>query len=510
MSLALYREFRSATFNDVVGQEHITTAIKKELVDNTVGHAYLFHGTHGIGKTTIGKLLGRAVNCLNLTSEGEPCNECDNCKQILKDAFIDYREIDAASNNGVDHVREIVREVSYPPAMGKKKVYIIDEAHMLSTDAFNALLKKLEEPPSHVLFILATTELHKILPTVRSRCKMMNLKNITMDTVVDRLKYILDKKQCNFEPEALEIIASQSNGSLRDALSILDTCYKGYGEVTVENVTEALGIISDEFILSIARCILTNDINVLSFVAEAFNMGANEKILLTDIKKILRDLLLLDVCGEGTLDCSITYLDKIRALSGLVSKEYLNLCINQLNDLEYSLVKHSNPRHIVEMGFLKLITPEFKQSYDELVAEITRLSKEVEDLKSNNSVQVQTIIHQVNCSSNTSSRELDENQHVIISDYDAEEAFRECVEIPEDEIVNVEHEPFLTETLSDAGELGPLEFIRNNGEMAQMLRLCEIKEDADSIQVLATMPVYVVLTHFIQQHELDIQLLLNM
>ena len=223
MHKALYRVYRPKNFNDVIGQEHIVRTLKNQIENNNVGHAYLFCGTRGTGKTSTAKIFSRAVNCTNLHND-EPCNECENCREILEDKTMDVVEIDAASNNSVDDIRELRENVKYSPAKSKYKVYIIDEVHMLSQGAFNALLKTLEEPPSYVIFILATTEPHKIPATILSRCQRFDFKRVTVKDISSRMKYICEKEGIEADEKALNLIARNSQGEIRDALSILDQC----------------------------------------------------------------------------------------------------------------------------------------------------------------------------------------------------------------------------------------------------------------------------------------------
>ena len=220
---ALYRKFRPQTFSEMVGQEHITRTLRNQIIANRVGHAYLFNGVRGTGKTTSAKVLARAVNCLN-PQDGEPCNECEICKAALDGSLTDIVEMDAASNNSVEDIRSIREEVNFLPTKAKYRVYIIDEVHMLSQGAFNALLKTLEEPPAHIVFILATTEPHKILPTIISRCQRFDFKRVDEKDIINRLEYVLKEEKVDYEEDALEIISKLADGGMRDALSILEQC----------------------------------------------------------------------------------------------------------------------------------------------------------------------------------------------------------------------------------------------------------------------------------------------
>ena len=244
---ALYRKFRPAKFEDVKGQEHIVTTLKNQIKANRIGHAYLFTGTRGTGKTTIAKIFARSVNCEN-PIDGSPCGECAVCKAIAAGASMNVIEIDAASNNSVDNIREIVDEVSYSPAEGKYKVYIIDEVHMLSIGAFNALLKTLEEPPSYVIFILATTEVHKIPVTILSRCQRYDFRRISIDTIADRMRELMDAEHVQIEERALRYIAKAADGSMRDGLSLLDQCIAFHlgQELTYDKVLDVLGAVDTE------------------------------------------------------------------------------------------------------------------------------------------------------------------------------------------------------------------------------------------------------------------------
>ena len=260
MHKALYREYRPQKFSDVVGQEHIIRTLKNEIMSGNIAHAYMFSGTRGTGKTTAAKIFARAVNCLN-PKDGEPCNECESCKSILNDSTVDIFEIDAASNNSVDDVREIRESVKYTPANSKYKVYIIDEAHMLSKGASNALLKTIEEPPEYVVFIFATTEPNKMIPTVLSRCQRFDFKRITVEEMKERMRYICSKEGVEVEEDALSVIARNSQGALRDALSILDRCILfGDKYLRYEDVVEILGIVNIDEIFGLADDIITHNV----------------------------------------------------------------------------------------------------------------------------------------------------------------------------------------------------------------------------------------------------------
>ena len=274
---ALYRKFRPDNFTDVKGQDHIVTTLTNQIRHNRIGHAYLFCGTRGTGKTTVAKILAKAVNCEHPVN-GSPCNECAMCKAIQAGTAMNVIEIDAASNNGVDNIREIREEVSYRPTEGKYKVYIIDEVHMLSTGAFNALLKTLEEPPSYVMFILATTEAHKIPITILSRCQRYDFHRITIDTIAARLEELLKIEGVEAEEKAIRYVAKAGDGSMRDALSLLDQCIAFYlGQtLTYDKVLEVLGAVDTEVFSKLLRKVIQGDVTASIHILEDLIVGGRE------------------------------------------------------------------------------------------------------------------------------------------------------------------------------------------------------------------------------------------
>ena len=274
MYQALYRKWRPKTFSDVVGQEHVTETLQRQVAEGRLSHAYLFTGTRGTGKTTCAKILAKAVNCEHPV-DGSPCGECETCKAIAAGASMNVIEIDAASNNGVDNIREIVEEVAYSPAAGKYKVYIIDEVHMLSIGAFNALLKTLEEPPSYVIFILATTEVHKIPITILSRCQHYDFKRISIETITDRMRDLMQTEQVEVEEKALRYIAKAADGSMRDALSLLDQCIAFYlgQKLTYDHVLEVLGAVDTDVFSRLLRKVLERDVAGVLDIVEDLDEG---------------------------------------------------------------------------------------------------------------------------------------------------------------------------------------------------------------------------------------------
>lgn len=324
---ALYRKFRPDTFEDVKGQEHIVTTLKNQMKANRIGHAYLFCGTRGTGKTTVAKILAKAVNCEH-PKDGSPCNECETCRAIQAGTSMNVIEIDAASNNGVDNIREIREEVAYRPTRGKYKVYIIDEVHMLSTGAFNALLKTLEEPPSYVIFILATTEAHKIPVTILSRCQRYDFRRITIDTIAARLQELLDAEGVEAEERAVRYVAKAGDGSMRDALSLLDQCIAFYMDqkLTYDKVLDVLGTVDTEVFSHLLRCVLRQDVvGCIRLLEELVNRGKEMAQFVSDFTWYMRNLLLVGSADstEDVLDVSTETLQSMQEESRMVEPETL-------------------------------------------------------------------------------------------------------------------------------------------------------------------------------------------
>lgn len=352
--MALYRKFRPQSFKDMVGQEHITKTLKNQLKNSRVAHAYLFSGGRGSGKTTTAKILARAVNCLN-PIDGEPCNECEICRQALEGSLIDISEIDAASNNGVDNIRDIREEVEYIPTSGKYRVYIIDEVHMLSTGAFNALLKTLEEPPKHVIFILATTEPQKLPVTILSRCQRFDFKRISIDNIIKRLKIICEESKIEIDDGALKIIAKMSDGAMRDAISILERCVAdGSEKITETQIRELVGIPEVEYLIKITEDIFTkNVIKVLEDTENLINAGKDIDVFVWELIKFIRDLLMLKIS-----DNLVVYKDeekeKMKTLLNLCTKDQLLELITEMSLLQSSMKWATDKEVIFETGLIRI------------------------------------------------------------------------------------------------------------------------------------------------------------
>lgn len=381
MHKALYRSYRPQIFDDVVGQEYIIRTLKNQIENNNIGHAYLFTGTRGTGKTSTAKILARAVNC-NYGINQEPCNECDLCRGILSDNIIDVIEIDAASNNSVDDIRELRESVKYSPTKAKYKVYIIDEVHMLSQGAFNALLKTLEEPPSYIIFILATTEPHKIPATILSRCQRFDFKRVTVKDMSDRMKKICIEENIHVEDKALNLISRNSQGALRDALSILDQCISfGDNKIEYKDVVELLGTVNVDQLFDMAKCIINQDTKKsLQNLNEFVLCGKDIRNLINDLIDHFRNLMVCKVSNE--LDEIISLPDEILILlkeqSNSIDMNSLIRILNILSVAQDNIRSSSNPRVLAEVTIMKLAQPMFDESKESLIKRIENLENIIE------------------------------------------------------------------------------------------------------------------------------------
>ncbi len=379
---ALYRKFRPQEFEDVKGQEHIVTTLKNQIKADRIGHAYLFCGTRGTGKTTIAKIFAKAVNCEHPV-DGSPCGECPSCKAIASGASMNVIEIDAASNNGVDNIREIREEVAYSPTEGKYKVYIIDEVHMLSIGAFNALLKTLEEPPSYVIFILATTEAHKIPITILSRCQRYDFKRITIDTIASRLSELMEAEQVEVEEKAIRYIAKAGDGSMRDALSLLDQCIAFYlgQKLTYDHVLEVLGAVDTEVFSRMLRKIMQKDIpGVIGLLEELIIQGREPGQFVIDFTWYLRNLLLVQNSDnmEDVLDISGDNLALMKEEAQQIEASQLMRYIRVFSELSNQIRYATQKRVMIEIALIKLCKPEMEEDYGSLAERIAQLEKKIE------------------------------------------------------------------------------------------------------------------------------------
>lgn len=381
--VALYRKFRPSTFDEVKGQDHIVKTLKNQMRTDRLGHAYLFCGTRGTGKTSVAKILAKAVNCEH-PIDGSPCNECPACRSIQAGTSMNVIEIDAASNNGVDNIREIREEVAYRPTEGRFKVYIIDEVHMLSTGAFNALLKTLEEPPAYVIFILATTEVNKIPITILSRCQRYDFHRISLETIADRLRELLNIEGVQAEERALRYVAKAGDGSMRDALSLLDQCIAfHYGEtLTYDNVMEVLGTTDYEVFSRLLRDILGQRVSACIATLEELIYKGKELTQFTgDFTWYLRNLLLLKTEGESAqaLDVSSENLRLLQEECEMVEAGTLMRFIRILSELSGQIRYSTQKRVLVEVALIKLCKPQMETDTASLLERIRALEKKVQE-----------------------------------------------------------------------------------------------------------------------------------
>ena len=379
---ALYRKFRPAEFEDVKGQDHIVTTLKNQIRAERIGHAYLFCGTRGTGKTTVAKIFARAVNCQHPV-DGSPCGECEMCRAIAAGTSMNVIEIDAASNNGVDNIREIREEVAYRPTEGRYKVYIIDEVHMLSIGAFNALLKTLEEPPEYVIFILATTEAHKIPITILSRCQRYDFKRITIDTIAARMNDLMQQEQVEVEEKAIRYIAKAADGSMRDALSLLDQCIAFYlgQKLTYDHVLEVLGAVDTDVFSMLLRNVLKRDVSAVMHSVEELVMQGRELGQLTaDFTWYLRNLLFIKSSDnmEDVLDVSTENLAQLKEEAEMIEDDALLRYIRIFSELSGQMKYATQKRVMLEVALIKMCRPQMEVRDDSLLERIRAVEEKLE------------------------------------------------------------------------------------------------------------------------------------
>lgn len=378
--VALYRKWRPDEFQEVKGQEHIVTTLKNQIKHNRVGHAYLFCGTRGTGKTTIARLIAKAVNCENPV-DGSPCNECESCKAISAGASMNVIEIDAASNNGVDSVRQINDAVRYSPSTGKYLVYIIDEVHMLTNSAYNALLKTLEEPPEYVKFILATTDVQTIPVTVLSRCQRYDFKRISLDIIADRLEELLKREGIPATREAINYVAKAADGSMRDALSILDQCiaFNLGEEVTYDKVLEIVGSVDLDIYLSLFDAIKARDTKAaLALINDAVWAGKDLSLFVNEFTTFMRDLLMLKYNAEATVDVTSENLPRLIEAGADVEDDKLISFINIMQETSGKIKYASTKRIVLEVAIIKLCTPQMRQDEGALRERLSDIEAKLE------------------------------------------------------------------------------------------------------------------------------------
>jgi len=407
---ALYRKLRPGRFSEVIGQDPIIRTLKNQIVTGRVSHAYLFCGTRGTGKTSTAKIFAKAINCES-PEEGEPCGHCRVCESIREQTSLNVIEIDAASNNGVDNIRDIREEVKYPPTDGKFKVYIIDEVHMLSTGAFNALLKTLEEPPPHVIFILATTDPQKIPATILSRCQRFDFRRIPVETIVEKMRSYLDEENIKATDEALQYIARISDGALRDALSLLDQCLSFYfgQEITIDKVIELVGSVDDEVFFSMAMALSSFDEQAcLALIEEVVMKGRDISQFVGEFIGQLRNILVASSIDRLSLalDLSKENIKRLKDFGKAITKERLIGLIENFSLLQGQLRYSSNPRVQLEVCCIRLCNPEADGKYYGGLE--VRLEKLEQEIKSSGAVQVIRVREE-------SDTEKDEEKHPPVS-----------------------------------------------------------------------------------------------
>ena len=382
---ALYRKFRPSTFDQVKGQDHIVQTLKNQINANRIGHAYLFCGTRGTGKTSVAKIFAKAVNCEHPVG-GSPCNECETCRGITNGSAMNVIEIDAASNNGVDNIRQIRDEIQYSPSSGKYTVYIIDEVHMLSIGAFNALLKTLEEPPAYVIFILATTEPHKIPITILSRCQRYDFKRISIDTIAARLSELMEKESIEVEDKAIRYVAKAADGSMRDALSLLDQCIAFYlgQKLTYDNVLDVLGAVDNEIFSRLTRSVIDSDVTTsLNILDEIIMQGREPGQFVNDFIWYLRNLMLIKTSDDDeimeVIDASAERIEALKEEAQMVNVDVIMRYIRILSELSGQIKYSSQKRVLIEIALIKLAKPAMERDVSSLNNRIAILEKKIEE-----------------------------------------------------------------------------------------------------------------------------------
>jgi len=371
---ALYRQYRPLVFDGVIGQRHVTTTLMNQIRGGRVAHAYLFAGTRGTGKTSTARIFARAVNCLDLR-DGNPCNSCEICGRALSGRLIDIIEIDAASNRGVDEIRDLREKVKYPPAEGRYRVYIVDEVHMLTAEAFNALLKTLEEPPAHVIFILATTEPHKLPATVLSRCQRFDFKRLSVHEITGLMEHVVKKAGIEIDRDALELIAGCVDGAARDALSLLDQCAaSGREKLTLDRVVSILGMAHDRLLFGLSEGLAKRDAaGCIKLINTAVMDGRDTGQLFKDIIHHFRDVLIAKVSPSGLYDMSKEKIKALVALAGGMETNTLIRAINVLSDAQAKARWSPYPAVLLEVAVVKMCEPSMDESFEGLMDRVSRL-----------------------------------------------------------------------------------------------------------------------------------------
>lgn len=383
MYQALYRKYRPRFFRDVAGQEHITSVLSKEVAEKTFGHAYLFTGSRGIGKTTCAKILAKAVNCPN-EKDGEPCGECEICRGIDEGSLLDITEMDAASNRNIDDIRDLRSEANFTPAVAKYRVYIIDEAHMLTKEAANALLKIMEEPPEHVIFILATTEVHRLPATILSRCMRFDYRRMPPEVIAERVKFVCKMERISIEDEGAMLIGKLADGGMRDALSLLDICRSSDEVITADTVSRCAGLAGREYLFELTDKIAEKDISaVLSAVDKLYEGSADVSRICDELINHFRNLMIVSCAKDASAILKILpgEMLRIEKQAKAISQPEIFHAVSVLQDTLVKMSKSASKRLEFELALVKLCSPALTQSPEALLARIEKLEKEVVLLK---------------------------------------------------------------------------------------------------------------------------------
>ncbi len=392
MYQVLYRKYRPQVFSDIAGQEHVTATLSNELKEGKISHAYLFNGSRGTGKTTCARILAKAVNCLN-PHDGNPCNECEMCRGIDNGSILDVIEIDAASNRGVDNIRDLTDEANFTPANARYRVYIIDEVHMLTIEAFNALLKTLEEPPEHVKFILATTEVHKLPPTILSRCQRFDFRRIPVEDIVKRLKFVCEAEGLTIDDEGAALIASIADGALRDALSLLDQCASRSKSITAEVVEAAAGMAGKTYLYDLSDALNSHDTaTVFRMIDDLHNASCDMERLCSELINHFRNLMVAKTVkkADGLIVCTREELKKIDEQSQKFTLENILYCLSQLETTLANIKRGLSGRIETEMAMVRICSPKLDETNKGLLSRVAELEMKLSSLAQGETVVVKT------------------------------------------------------------------------------------------------------------------------